>query len=278
MKVLNQFKTIDLIKVMHLILQTYDEKNKDRLDEIEYCMLSNLDNPNITMLHNLYEDSDTYLDESIRTHKKYKGIKSDSWLTYKKAFEYCNKNLSGQLCAITNNDIMLDEKKWDMKLEEKIVYALSRHEFNIVTETGSLDVNFNQLFHAHTQDMWIFNSPIEVKDCNFEIGILGCDNAIADRFRKSGYRLLNRPETFKIFHLDTVRGKTSNNFLNKHNEQKNVQKFPEKEGYYLLPNFDRVSQLSFDEILKMFNFSDIDRYELICNVITSRVKIENKTT
>jgi len=278
MKVLNQFRKIDLIKVMHLILQTYNEKNKDRLDEIEYCLLSNLDNSNVTMLHNLYEDSDDYLDVSIRTHQKYKGIKQEKWLTFKKAFDYCNVNLPGQMCAIINNDIMIDEKKWNIKIEDKFVFALSRHEFDIVTETGSLDVNFNQLFHSHTQDMWIFNAPLEVKNCDFEIGILGCDNAIADRISKSGYRLLNSPETFKIFHLDAVRGKTSNNFLDKHTERKVVQKFPEKEGYYLLPNFDKVSQLSFDEILKMFSFSDLDRYELICNIITSRVKIENKTT
>ena len=48
-------------------------------------------------------------------------------------------------------------------------------------------------------------------DFDFELGFLGCDNAIADRFFKAGYKVINQPVTYKIFHYDIAKGKNSSN-------------------------------------------------------------------
>ncbi len=53
--------------------------------------------------------------------------------------------------------------------------------------------------------------PLAVPDCEFEIGELGSDNAIAHRILRTGRTPVNAPDRFRIFHYDQFRGKV---FLN----------------------------------------------------------------
>ena len=233
------------------------------------------------------------------------------------AFKYANNKYMdfGNYWCIINLDIFLDtNSNWNMtkgKLNDGYIYAQSRHEFNILgngngsidTNNTKMDSNFAKMMHAHTQDAWLFKTPINIQDvnrdvnrdinydCNFEIGYLGCDNAIADRLVKYGYKLINQPETYKIFHYDIAKGKTSINFMDKHKhetialEQKKTKpknKYPERIGSYLVPNYDQLLKLGkgqdidFNSIIhSLGGFSNLEKYEFISKIMSDRIVMSN---
>src|SRR5436190_23791826 len=95
---------------------------------------------------------------------------------------------------------------------------------------------------ANSQDAWIFRAPLEnVNHCDFCVGTLGCDNAIAHRIKQAGYLPVNAPQQFKVFHLDRVRGKTlqnQNEIFRQERKENWRRSYPEREGQYLLPDID----------------------------------------
>lgn len=265
--------------MLTLVIQFHRERMLPRLNEFLFCLLNNLGNPNVKNVLNLYEESDDFLPDIVRRHPKYKASKIGCWLKFSDVFNFCNKHLQGEICALANLDIMLEKKVWDLSIiTDKTVLALSRHEYDVETESAVLDENFSKILHAHTQDVWIFKAPILVNDCEFEMGLLGCDNAIAHRLVNSGYKVYNIPETYKVFHVDKVKGKNSQNFIKVHQDTtkaKIANKHPEKEGHYLLPNFDKVSGMSLDSIASAFNLTSFEKYELVCDLFTRKIQIQN---
>jgi hypothetical protein len=72
--------------------------------------------------------------------------------------------------------------------------------------------------HADSQDVWIFNGPVEKGvDANFLLGHPGCDNALAYKLEFSGYEVLNPSLTLKTYHQHLVMVR---NYLNQKGEQK----------------------------------------------------------
>jgi hypothetical protein len=135
------------------------------------------------------------------------------------------------------------------------------------------------MYHAHTQDAWFYRTPINVNDCDFELGLVGCDNAIAHRLKNSGYNVFNMVERFKIIHVDNLRGKNSTNFNTFHKEneikQNIINKHPENTGSLLVPNYDIVSKMSLDKLLEMFNYNEQEKVLLITQIMSDKIKIKN---
>ena len=338
---------------INVILQSYKETNLERLKELEYCIIKNLDNPYINSIHDFGNIiADTYVsgnstpssindiydnsnnsdssnnsdnsknsdpnnrrdssnnsnNKNISDNKFYdnKYIKVDNpnnkWMTYDMAFQYANDVCSiefGNVWCIINLDIFLDaNSNWNMingKLNEGFIYAQSRHEFNISADgqmTAKMDDNFAKMMHAHTQDAWLFKTPIQIPskiNCDFEIGVLGCDNAIADRLVKSGYKVINQPITYKIFHYDVAKGKTSSNFMEKHSKESKIQeekknkpknKYPERIGSYLVPNYDQILDSGKDiDIINIITglggCSNLESYEFISKIMSDRIIMNN---
>ena len=253
----------------------------------------------------------------------------NKWLTYETAFKYASNidNIIkyGEYWGIINCDIFLDnQSKWYLirgQLNNDFILAQSRHELKTKPKTNidngndgngndgnncyEMDVNFARLYHAHTQDGWFFKAPVKLHtyasnipevakrlSVNFELGMLGCDNAIADRLVQSGYKIINQPETYKIIHYDIAKGKNSTNYLEKHsNENKDKDKkkpknnHPERIGSYLVPNYDhfiRTSQNNEIDLLGFINsigglgnISNWEKYKIISDLLSSRVIINN---
>jgi hypothetical protein len=324
---------------MNIILQTYDECNLERKKELKYCIKKNLDNPYIAYIHDFGYDSEKYLPEYILNHPKYINIythrnnssdKSSNdiipkvWLTYENAIKYSNKleciQKYGSYWGIINCDIFLDSNSnWLLmrgQLNNDFIFAQSRHEFNILENSGKstsvMDKNFAQLYHCNTQDGWFYKTPLNILtecthnntigihneydkkfDINFEIGFLGCDNAIADRLRKFGYNIINQPETYKIMHYDIIRGKNSSNYLDKHmtnnktdNHKPNNKpdnKHPEINGCYLVPNYDQLLNYNIGNgeidlasmINKLGGISNWEKYKIISELLSTRIIINN---
>jgi len=244
----------------------------------------------------------------------------NKWLTFEMAIDYANKqsvnkNLNtGDYWCILNLDIFLDNKsKWNTlrgQINNGFIYAQSRHEFigcdnnsnsnsnsnsKKLKENSKMDSNFAKMYHANTQDAWLFKTPLDCNDknidYNFELGFLGCDNAIAERFMKSGYKVINQPLTYKIFHYDIAKGKTSSNFLEKHTKEtkeklskliKPKNKYPERKGSYLVPNYDQMLNANNGQDINLLGLtqnlggcSNWERYEFISRLFSDRIIINN---
>jgi glycosyltransferase involved in cell wall biosynthesis len=309
---------------LNIILQSYNETLPERRLELEYCIKANLDNSYIAKVHDFGFQSEKYLPEYITKHKKYiKSINAtagtntnanNKWLTYETAFKYSsdidNIKKYGSYWGIINCDIFLDsQSQWTLikgQLNNDFIYAQSRHEFDILPDLGKyskMDEQFAKLYHANTQDGWFFKAPLKLHTANsnehpelnkrlsvnFEMGMLGCDNAIADRLVQSGYKVINQPETYKIMHYDMAKGKNSLNYLEKHsNESKDITKkkpkntHPEKLGCYLVPNYDDFIGKGINGDIDLIAFinsiggiSNYEKYKIISELLTSRIMITN---
>src|SRR5579862_5529441 len=247
---------------IHLIVQYCNASTPSRQDEYDYCLRRNLNNPHIIKIHNLIEPQ-TKVPEEFRDHKKYFEHPLGRWMTYADALEYASTNLPGQIACLSNLDIFLDDEKTDWSqvalfVDQSIVLCLSRIEFDGRGKTYK-DPGFEKLAFANTQDVWIFRSPFQTPESDFEIGTLGCDNAFADRIRRAGRMPLNAATRFPIFHFDQCRGKSFANQAEVHAADRahRPRRRPEDAGQYLVPDFDQVQ--SVDVVLKSLNVPDLQR-------------------
>lgn len=227
------------------------------------------------------------------------------WLRYSDSFIYSqyktviNPGKYGSVWGIINCDIFLDDASpWNLIsgwLNDSYILAQSRHEFTQNPESVKMDDNFAKLFHATTQDGWFYkisNPEIQllsaelISKSRFEIGMLGCDNAIADRLiRYGGFKVINKPVKFRLMHYDSARGKNSNNFLEIHSGEKvKMEKpknsHPERDGCYLVPNYDQMAGVNLGMdliglIQGMGGISNIEIYKLISEMFSKRVIINN---
>lgn len=270
------------MEFLNIIIQFYNEKNNDRKEELLIALTQNLNNPYVKSVINLLEKDNKHIPKEILEHPKYCEFELGKWYTYNDVFDFCNKNLKGKYCCIINLDMMLDpNSKWgNMKndLDNGYIYVLSRHEFDYMNDKIELDPNFIKLFHCNTQDGWFFKTPVRINDCDFEIGLLGCDNAIADRINRSGYKMLNKSIEYKLLHIDMIKGKSSSNFLDfskKEQGAKIQNKKPEEKGQYVLPIYELVKGASLDDLAKQLGLTEEERYKLICDIMSMKIKIRN---
>lgn len=258
---------------IHVLAQYYNDTESSRQDEIDYCFRANLANSHVTKLHNLVEKTTTVPDW-LKENPKYVEHRVDGWLTYKETFDYANKTLpSDSTACLCNADIFLDHSsRWnDAKslLDLSIVLCLSRHEFDGVAGAKK-DEALQRIGYANAQDAWLFKTPMLVRDCDFKMGKLGSDNAIADRIKNSGYTPINSPNQFKLYHYDICRGKTGSNYLQI--QTPNPEK-PEDRGYYLLPDIDGVK--SVDHLIDALGLGPVHKYRVICDIMSKYIEIKN---
>ena len=107
---------------INIILQSYKETNPERLKELEYCIIKNLENPYVNSIHDfgniIYniasdgesDDSNKNIIENKFYNNKYVKInnQNNKWMTYDMAFQYANDVSSmyfGNYWCIINLDI-----------------------------------------------------------------------------------------------------------------------------------------------------------------------------
>jgi hypothetical protein len=258
---------------INLIVQYFNcADNAERQDEFDYCVKSNLQNASVCKVHCLIEP-DTVIPEWLSSNPKYVEFKVLTRLTYKTAVDYANRYCSGQICAISNLDIFLDHNsQWNTLpglFDMSIVMCLARHEFDGIS-SSTKDKNLQNLAYAASQDCWMFQAPLFVKDCDFTIGLLGCDNAFAHRLRASGYIPVNAQDDYKVHHFDICRGKTGANFTAHH---KPNPEQPEERGYRLLPAYGAVQ--SIDKLLTDLKLGDIQKYLIVCDIMSNFMRLNN---
>jgi hypothetical protein len=264
--------------VLSILIQYCNDPRPERMAEYDECVRRNLANPHVKAVHNLVEPGVVVPPEFAR-HPRYVETRIERWLTYQAAFDYANTALPGEIVALLNLDIFLDpDSDWPraeaMLRGSSTVFCLARTEFSPDGQTYR-DPAFASLAFANTQDAWVFRTPIAVANCAFEIGTLGCDNAIADRLMRAGYVPVNALNHFKIFHYDRVREKTARTMTATHVAERGSDhsRHPERQGQYLVPDYDAFQ--SVDKVLDLLKVPELGRYSVICDVFTKFIKINN---
>ena len=258
--------------MLHLIIQYYTESRADRKRELDFCLRRNLADPRIAMVHDL--QSDACPPDDIRTHPKYRSLHTSEWLTYASAFQYANDNLSGQIVALANLDIFLgDEFRASMLnyMSPRVVLALARWEYDDRTGRMWLDPAFEEQEMSVSQDMWIFKSPIQVDACDFRLGTIGCDHAIAHRLHASGYWPVNDCLRFKICHVDRCRGKTGSNTLKFHRQRPEVQSFSGSDGSLMVPMLR--DDISLDAIAQKLGLEQFAKYRALLDMWNANLRL-----
>tara|TARA_R110000824_G_scaffold42251_2_gene124678 strand:- start:55 stop:897 length:843 start_codon:yes stop_codon:yes gene_type:complete len=126
--------------------------------------------------------------------------------TYSDFFSYANKNLVGENCIISNNDIAFDESLDEINKAEEFklgghFICLTRWE---LMPDNSLKFKEPAWVRKNSQDAWIFKSPAPkkmIKKGEFYLGRPGCDGMIAYLATISGLKVFNPSKLIKIKHL-----------------------------------------------------------------------------
>jgi hypothetical protein len=260
---------------LHLIIQYCGNPNPERVAEYDTCVRRNLANPQIARVHNLAVKG-TAVPEEFRAHPKHRRFELGAWMTFQDAFIYANTFLTGETVCVANLDIFLDADSTDWKkaaetVGDGIVLCLSRTEFD-PDGASYLDSALAPTAFAFSQDAWVFRAPIDIPGCDFEIGTLGCDNAIAHRLRAAGRLPVNDPQQFKVFHYDRCRGKTEANGHAVHAHERarqvlEVSKHPERQGFRFVPDIQKIRELKFDQVITSFRLDELERYSLFCEML-----------
>ena len=140
--------------------------------------------------------------EILSSFEKIQFVDTASRSRYSDIFSYANKNLRGEVCVVCNNDISFtDNLQEAANIDDDMFLCLTRWD---VQEDGTLQLKEPRLSRKHSQDAWIFKSPLPQKMVDkggLFFGRPGCDNMIAYLAVISGLKVLNPSELIVAKHL-----------------------------------------------------------------------------
>lgn len=157
-----------------------------RINELMECHRQNCANPSITKIFNYgnlpYE------------HPKVENISIEKRATYQFMFDEANKR-NADYVIISNSDLYFDKTiNWIDKVDlTGVMLALCRYNFR----RGRAEIEA----YSWSQGTWIFKGPINLKDCDYEIGLPGCENRLAYEAVEQGYSVKNPAKDIKCYHL-----------------------------------------------------------------------------
>lgn len=280
---------------MYVIIQTYDEKNNERRKEIEFCIQSLIRNNHITKVIDLSElkEPTLFIQECNKTDK-YVFKSNNEWLTYNSAIKYAFKHIpKGEMVALMNNDIFLSEsqdwskfktlsKQFIQVHNKPVLFTFTRHEWGSSEMTSYIDPSLLRANGCNSQDVWMWINGIISPNNEYEIpiGILGCDNAILDRFYFHGKVIpYNMGDKWRVYHYDRCRQKTAGNSKHFHKHHKKQQsRGYEKKGSMVLPYMSAVPKLikKVRERESLENIKQFSKqYELFITILQNYIKINN---
>lgn len=181
-----------------------DEEARIRQSEINTCLIHNLDNPMISEIHLFVDKPDYNFPQICRNNpniSKIKVVYSETRLSFRQAFEYCNGNIANRhIKVLSNSDIYFDHTIDHVRdVKQKQVFAITRHD--LVDEQIQLIPN-----HRGSQDVWVWRGRVNITDDTFDddgviLGQWACDNRIVALLRNSGYAVVNPCQLIKCIHL-----------------------------------------------------------------------------
>lgn len=183
-----------------LLTNFYPEPDEARRGELRECLRRNLALPQIDAVHLFIEDGLTpeaaidscpdLLDPKVTL------VQHGKRATFDEYFAYANRALAQRTVVLSNADIYFDES---LSLTRRCglpraFIALARWDVQPDGTSNFFNVEFSQ-------DVWIFQPPLRIRNCNFTPGIPGCENRIAWEARRSGLQVHNYALSIRAYHL-----------------------------------------------------------------------------
>lgn len=181
--------------MINLFIPYYIDKSDSRMQELNKCLAKNTDNDSIDRVFIIHD-----LPIVLFPNKKGERIIEMNIQyrpTYAAMFDIIN-SVTGpdDWNILINSDIYLDDTI-------ELINKYTSNDF-IALSRWDVDKDGNSKHHNtwDSQDAWAFKGKSKrINNADFFQGIAGCDNAIADRAERAGYRVLNPSKTIKTYHL-----------------------------------------------------------------------------
>lgn len=194
----------------------------DRRKEFDFCLTKTLENPGVTSVIDISESAGL---------PEIAGIQRKPLLrraTFADFIEAANKLPSNTQVCLLNLDCYLGEGWENLNLPESTVFCIGRHEH---AQVPFVNKRLAELHHAHSQDAWVFRTPLKVDlaKLDFPMGMPGVDNAFAHRMQQAGYAVRNPMYALKVVHVDARSSE------NPYAHRDKAGPRPELEGSVLVP-------------------------------------------
>ena len=189
---------------MDIIVQdwTYSDltnpKMRQRQKEIEYCVRTHFQNPNINTVHLLGTKQDKPHFNNMFPKAVYHVVPHQP--TYGMIFEYANTLTPQTVVCICNTDIEIGsfDRTILNRVNNEVLLALTRH--NVLN--GRED-DYQIQNYGGSHDAFITQIPlnrISFQRLNFKQNLFGAENVLMFEFRAAGYTLKNPCKQLPIYH------------------------------------------------------------------------------
>lgn len=183
-----------------LITTLYNETHDARIAEFITCIDNNLANDCIDDVHIIYDiakdDHQNKLLSLLKQRKVHIHL-FEGRPSYGYCFELAKNHCKNKRIIIANGDIHFNQTlhlldSYDLRMK---FFALTRWNVN---EKGEISLHRDE----GSQDTWIFELPLpQFSNDTIQMGIAGCDNAIAYRASQAGLKVINPCYSIESFHL-----------------------------------------------------------------------------
>jgi len=209
--------------MIHIITQFYIVNygiKRDRQQEINSCMINNVNNSYVKSIHVLYfdEKDKNYLKNLVKSNKIiFKKI--NNILKYSDVFKYYNDFIENEICVYLHADMYIGDGFDNITNDiiKQTVYFLIPHKINCKFELNckcSRKVNTKLgLFSSGAFDGCVFRGNIGdniIRNSNFQVNTLGGETKLIALFKLNQYDVFSTPK-LKSFHLHNNRTKSGFN-------------------------------------------------------------------
>ncbi len=177
------------MKKIRLLVNLYPIEPGKRLDELVLCLQKNSSNPLISEI--------VVLDEGFPKQELLQGDKMivrpiSNRPNFSDFYDHLDPN---GLNLISNNDIWFDESL-------KKIRSLALNPYDLICLTRrEPDGALYKSEKGDAQDSWLFlGKPEPLKNCDFSMGIPGCENRLSFLFFMKRYRALNPSKVIRVWH------------------------------------------------------------------------------
>ena len=195
---------MDRETIMILILEYFEFENIKRMDELKHCFILNTSSKIFDRIIIFTQLKNNHF---LKELSNCEIVEIENRITYQFIFDYCNNMKSEDIFILSNSDILFDYTIHQTRqIKENDFYCISRYE---------IKDNVSEICQHPfwSQDVWIWKNNCRISNANFNMGVQGCDNRIANEAKLSGYNLLNPSLSLicKHYHFSEFRTHSDDN-------------------------------------------------------------------